>query len=41
LPGHINFYESEFLNFGVKLIPVIFSLSGAGFAYIVYHLLNK
>ena len=38
LISHISFFESEFLTFYIKLIPLIFSLLGLLFAVLVYHL---
>jgi hypothetical protein len=38
LPSHVNIFEAEFLDPSIKLIPVIFSLFGAGTGFLVYHL---
>ena len=38
LISHIAFFESEFLTFYIKLIPLIFSLLGLLFAVLIYHL---
>ncbi len=35
---HISFFESEFLLFYIKLIPLIFSLMGLVFAILIYHI---
>jgi len=40
LPKNLLFLESEFLDYNIKLIPVIFSLFGAFFAYIFYRYFN-
>jgi NADH-ubiquinone oxidoreductase chain 5 len=37
LPSHVNIFEAEFLAPSIKLIPVIFSLSGALCGFLVYH----
>lgn len=37
LPSHFNLLESEFLPISVKLIPLIFSLSGAFLALLLNH----
>lgn len=34
LPSHFNLIESEFLPISVKLIPLVFSLSGAFLAFL-------
>ncbi len=42
LVSHISFFESEFLTFYIKLIPLIFSLLGLIVAILIYHLyINK
>jgi len=40
LPKNLLFLESEFLDYNIKLIPVIFSLFGAFFAYFFYRYFN-
>jgi NADH-ubiquinone oxidoreductase chain 5 len=37
LPSHVNIFEAEFLAPSIKLIPVLFSLSGALCGFLVYH----
>jgi hypothetical protein len=37
LPHNVNIFEAEFLDPSIKFIPVIFSLLGAGFGFLVYH----
>lgn len=34
---HISFFESEFLDFFIKLLPVIFSISGAILSFLIYN----
>jgi len=36
LPHNVNIFEAEFLDPSIKFIPVIFSLCGAGFGFLVY-----
>jgi NADH-ubiquinone oxidoreductase chain 5 len=38
LPEHITMLESEFIPYYIKLIPVIFSISGAIIAFFTYYL---
>lgn len=40
LPGHITIIESEFLPTHIKLIPLIFSLSGASLSILSYYAFN-
>ena len=40
-PEHLVILDSEFIEYWIKLIPVIFSICGAGFAFILYHFFNK
>lgn len=37
LTNHVSFYESEFLSFKIKLIPLIFSMSGLILAVYIYN----
>lgn len=37
LPDHLTILDSEFLPYYIKLIPVIFSISGAILAFFLYH----
>ena len=37
LPNNVSLVESEFIPYWIKLIPVLFSLSGAILAFISYH----
>jgi NADH-ubiquinone oxidoreductase chain 5 len=41
LPSHISYFESEFLDFKIKLIPFIFSITGLGLAICIYHIFEK
>ena len=41
LSHHVYFFESEFLSFIIKLIPVIFSILGGLFSIFIYTLLKK
>ena len=41
LSSHVFFFEAEFLPFYIKLIPVIFSLSGVFLAYLVYYVFEN
>jgi NADH-ubiquinone oxidoreductase chain 5 len=38
LTTHISYFESEFLDFKIKLIPFIFSISGLILAICIYHI---
>lgn len=38
---HVSFFEAEFLDFKVKLIPLIFSLSGSILAILIYHVFEN
>jgi NADH-ubiquinone oxidoreductase chain 5 len=40
LPSNLIIFEAEFLPHSIKIIPVIFSLSGTFLAYILYYHLN-
>lgn len=37
LPSNFNFFEAEWIDFRIKLIPLIFSLSGAAIAFWLYN----
>lgn len=37
LPQNVSLIESEFIPYWIKLIPVLFSISGAILAFILYH----
>ncbi len=41
LTTHISYFDSEFLDFKIKLIPFIFSISGLILAICVYHLFES
>lgn len=41
LVTHVSFFESEFLDYKVKLIPFIFSISGSVLALLIYHVYEK
>jgi NADH-ubiquinone oxidoreductase chain 5 len=40
-PENLVILDSEFIEYWIKLIPVVFSICGAGFAFILYHFFNK
>jgi NADH-ubiquinone oxidoreductase chain 5 len=41
LTTHISYFESEFLDFKIKLIPFVFSISGLLLGIFIYHLFEK
>jgi NADH-ubiquinone oxidoreductase chain 5 len=40
LTSHVSYFESEFLDFKIKLIPFVFSISGLLLAICIYHILE-
>lgn len=40
-PNHLTILDSEFIDYTIKLTPVVFSICGASLAFFSYHFYNK